>query len=90
MKRLVTALKEQTVTMIMSRGERDMTKNRIAKYVANTALLAVLAAAGIGAYQLGTSGTDEKIQEKVPSYYDEGLSTETTPDSAVDAGTSLV
>ena len=67
-----------------------MTKNRIAKYVANTALLAVLAAAGIGAYQLGTSGTDEKIQEKVPSYYDEGLSTETTPDSAVDAGTSLV
>ena len=76
--------------MIMSRGERDMTKNRIAKYVANTALLAVLAAAGIGAYQLGTSGTDEKIQEKVPSYYDEGLSTETTPDSAVDAGTSLV
>ena len=67
-----------------------MTKNRIAKYVANTALLAVLAAAGIGAYQLGTSGTDEKIQKKVPSYYDEGLSTETTPDSAVDAGTSLV
>ena len=90
MKWLVTAPKEQTVTMIMSRGERDMTKNRIAKYVANTALLAVLAAAGIGAYQLGTSGTDEKIQEKAPSYYDEGLSTETTPDSAVDAGTSLV
>lgn len=67
-----------------------MTKGRIAKYVANTALLAVLAAAGIGAYQLGTSGKDETIPEKVPSYYDEGLSTEITPDSAVDAGTSLV
>lgn len=67
-----------------------MTKSRIAKYVANTALLAVLAAAGIGAYQLGTSGKDETVPEKVPSYYDEGLSTEITPDSAVDAGTSLV
>ena len=67
-----------------------MTKGRIEKYVANTALLAVLAAAGIGAYQLGTSGKDETIPEKVPSYYDEGLSTESTPDSAVGAGTSLV
>lgn len=34
--------------MIISRGEWNMTKNRIVKYVANTALLAVLAAAGIG------------------------------------------
>ena len=41
--------------MIISRGERNMTKNKIAKYIANTALLAVIAAAGIGAYQLGTS-----------------------------------
>ena len=32
--------------MIISRGEWNMTKNRIVKYVANTALLAVLAAAG--------------------------------------------
>ena len=48
-----------------------MTKGRIAKYVANTALLAVLAAAGIGVYQLGTSGKDESVPEKVPSYYDE-------------------
>ena len=47
-----------------------MTKGRIAKYVANTALLAVLAAAGIGVYQLGTSGKDESVPEKVPSYYD--------------------
>ena len=67
-----------------------MTKGRIAKYVANTALLAVLAAAGIGAYQLGTSGKDESVPEKVPSYYDESLSAKITPDNAVDAGTSLV
>lgn len=67
-----------------------MTKGRIAKYVANTALLAVLAAAGIGVYQLGTSGKDESVPEKVPSYYDESLSTENTTDNAVDAGTSLV
>ena len=60
------------------------------KYVANTALLAVLAAAGIGVYQLGTSGKDESVPEKVPSYYDESLSTENTTDNAVDAGTSLV
>ena len=37
-----------------------MTKNRIVKYATNTALLAVLAAAGIGAYQLGTSKPEEK------------------------------
>lgn len=67
-----------------------MTRNRIAKYAVNTVLLAVLAAAGIGAYQLGTSGKDETVPEKVPSYYDEGLSTEITQDNAVDAGTSLV
>lgn len=67
-----------------------MTKGRIAKYVANTALLAVLAAAGIGVYQLGTSGKDESVPEKVPSYYDESLSTENTTDNAVDAGTNLV
>ena len=35
-----------------------MANNRIVRYVTNTALLAVLAAAGIGVYQLGTSGTD--------------------------------
>ena len=41
-----------------------MTKNRIVKYATNTALLAVLAAAGIGAYQLGTSKPEENIQEE--------------------------
>ena len=86
----VTADKVCCYEMIMSRGEKNMTKGRIAKYVANTALLAVLAAAGIGAYQLGTSGKDESVPEKVPSYYDESLSAKITPDNAVDAGTSLV
>lgn len=62
-----------------------MTKNRIVKYVANTALLAVVAAAGIGAYQLGTSKPKE-LQEE----------TEIVEDSReeeipmVDAGTSQV
>ena len=41
-----------------------MTKNIIVKYATNTALLAVLAAAGIGAYQLGTSKPEENIQEE--------------------------
>ena len=39
-----------------------MTKNRIVKYAANTALLAVLAAAGIGVYQIGTYTPDKEIQ----------------------------
>ena len=57
--------------MIMSRGEKNMANNRIVRYVTNTALLAVLAAAGIGVYQLGTSGTDVEIQEEAPSYLDD-------------------
>ena len=44
--------------MIISRGEWNMTKNRIVKYVANTALLAVLAAAGIGAYPVSYTHLD--------------------------------
>lgn len=44
-----------------------MTKNRIVKYVANTALLAVLAASGIGAYQIGTYTPEKKLQEEIPS-----------------------
>ena len=67
-----------------------MANNRIIRYVTNTALLAVLAAAGIGVYQLGTSGTDVKIQEEAPSYMEDDEVTEETGDSAVDAGTSLV
>ena len=61
-----------------------MTKNRIVKYVANTALLAVLAAAGIGAYQLGTSKPKE-IQKETEIA---GDSQEEIP--MVDAGTSQV
>ena len=44
-----------------------MTKNRIVKYVANTALFAVFAAAGIGAYQIGTYTPEKKLQEEIPS-----------------------
>ena len=67
-----------------------MANNRIVRYVTNTALLAVLAAAGIGVYQLGTSGTDVEIQEEAPSYMEETGDTKEDGDSAVDAGTSLV
>ena len=67
-----------------------MANNRIVRYVTNTALLAVLAAAGIGVYQLGTSGTDVEIQEEAPSYLDDTADNKENEDSAVDAGTSLV
>lgn len=63
-----------------------MTKNRIVKYAANTALLAVLAAAGIGVYQIGTYTPDKEIQEEVQT--DQSEDTEETP--MVDADTSLV
>lgn len=65
-----------------------MTKNRIIKYAANTALLAVLAAAGIGVYQLGTAPSDEKIiQDKnAPQTVEENMEEE----PLVDAGTSQV
>ena len=63
-----------------------MTKNRIVKYAANTALLAVLAAAGIGVYQIGTYTPDKEIQEELQT--DQSEDTEETP--MVDADTSLV
>ena len=65
-----------------------MTKNRIIKYAANTALLAVLAAAGIGVYQLGTAPSDEKIiqDENDPQTVEENMEEE----PLVDAGTSQV
>ncbi|MBS7172490.1 MAG: peptidoglycan DD-metalloendopeptidase family protein [Blautia sp.] len=71
----------------MSRGERNMTKNRIVKYATNTALLAVLAAAGIGAYQLGTSKPEENIQEE-QEFVEMEQSTEEEP--MVDVGTTEV
>lgn len=73
--------------MIISRGERNMTKNRIVKYATNTALLAVLAAAGIGAYQLGTSKPEENIQEE-QDFVEMEQSTEEEP--MVDVGTTEV
>lgn len=72
--------------MIIGRGEWNMTKNRIVKYAANTALLAVLAAAGIGVYQIGTYTPDKEIQGELQTDQSEG--TEETP--MVDADTSLV
>lgn len=66
-----------------------MTKNRIVKYAANTALLAVLAAAGIGVYQLGTAPSkDENIQEEVE--FQPVEQEESTEEPMVDAGTSQV
>lgn len=63
-----------------------MTKNKIAKYIANTALLAVIAAAGIGAYQFGTSKPEKEIQEnKVPAEMETD-----TEEFLVDAGTNQV
>lgn len=59
-----------------------MTKNKIAKYIANTALLAVIAAAGIGAYQLGTSRPEQEVQDPVEM--------ETEEEFMVDAGTDQV
>lgn len=67
-----------------------MTKSKIVRYAANTALLAVMAAAGIGAYQLGTSIPEETTDEKYPSYYDERITTEIVPESMVDADTDQV
>lgn len=66
-----------------------MTKNRIVKYATNTALLAVLAAAGIGVYQLGTAPSkDENIQEEVE--FQPVEQEESTEEPMVDAGTNQV
>ena len=62
-----------------------MANNRIVRYVTNTALLAVLAAAGIGVYQLGTSGTDVEIQEEAPSYLDDTADNKENEDSSTSA-----
>ena len=63
-----------------------MTKNRIVKYAANTALLAVLAAAGIGVYQIGTYTPDKELQEELQTDQNE----ETEDTSMTDVDTSLV
>ncbi|HIY02357.1 MAG TPA: M23 family metallopeptidase [Candidatus Blautia faecipullorum] len=66
-----------------------MTKNKIVKYAANTALLAVLAAAGIGVYQLGTAPSrDESIKEEA-EFQPVELEGD-TEEPMVDAGASQV
>lgn len=77
--------------MIISRGERNMTKNRIAKYTVNAALLAVIAAAGIGGYQFGTSKPEKNIQEeKELVSMEEDRSEDAEEEFSVDADTSQV
>lgn len=77
--------------MIISRGERNMTKNRIAKYTVNAALLAVIAAAGIGVYQFGTSKPEKNIQEeKELVSMKEDRSEDAEEEFSVDADTSQV
>lgn len=77
--------------MIISRGERNMTKNRIAKYTVNAALLAVIAAAGIGVYQFGTSKPEKNIQEeKELVSMEEDRSEDAEEEFSVDADTSQV
>lgn len=77
--------------MIISRGERNMTKNRIAKYTVNAALLAVIAAAGIGVYQFGTSKPEKNArEEKELVSMEEGRSEDAEEEFSVDADTSQV
>ena len=77
--------------MIISRGERNMTKNRIAKYTVNAALLAVIAAAGIGVYQFGTSKPEKNVrEEKELVSMEEGRSEDAEEEFSVDADTSQV
>ena len=66
-----------------------MTKNKIARYVANTALFAVLAAAGIGVYQLGTAPLNEtKIQDEASDEIDAEESEDVTEEEPVQAEVS--
>ena len=77
--------------MIISRGERNMTKNRIAKYTVNAAFLAVIAAAGIGVYQFGTSKPEKNVrEEKELVSMEEGRSEDAEEEFSVDADTSHV
>lgn len=63
-------------------------KNKMAKYIVNSLVLAAMAAVGITAYQLGTSPEKKDVLEMPVSVSDEEEKTEQTP--MLDAGTSLV
>lgn len=76
-----------------------MTKNKLARYIANTAVVAVMAAAGIGVYQLGTTPSEkqeireEAEEEKLPEVSEEKEEEQkdnNQEDSLVDTGTAMV
>ena len=76
-----------------------MTKNKLARYIANTAVVAVMAAAGIGVYQLGTTPSEkqeireETEEEKLPEVSEEKEEEQednNQEDSPVDTGTAMV
>lgn len=75
-----------------------MTKNKLARYIANTAVVAVMAAAGIGVYQLGTTPSEkqeireETEEEKLPEVSEgkEEQEDNNQEDSLVDTGTDMV
>ena len=76
-----------------------MTKNKLARYIANTAVVAVMAAAGIGVYQLGTTPSEkqeireEAEEEKLPEVSEEKEEEQEDnlqEDSPVDTGTAMV
>lgn len=63
-------------------------KNKMAKYIVNSLVLAAMAAVGITAYQLGTSPEKKDVLEMPVNVSKEEEQTEQTP--MLDAGTSLV
>lgn len=65
-------------------------KNRTTKYVVNGALLAVLAAAGITAFQLGTSSVDEEDGVREIPLVEKSVEPDDDSESFVDADTNLV
>ena len=76
-----------------------MTKNKLARYIANTAVVAVMAAAGIGVYQLGTTPSEkqeireETEEEKLPEVSEEKEEEQednNQENSLVDTGTAMV
>lgn len=67
-----------------------MMKNRTTKYVVNGALLAVLAAAGITAFQLGTSSVDEEDGVREIPLVEKSVEPDDDSESFVDADTNLV